>query len=138
MAEIENLDKLISKLDKMSSKGNLQQMLEKACLLVENDAKQKCPVDEGQLRQSITHEVDGKNGYVGTNTTYAPYVEIGTGIFSSKGTGRQLPWSFEDAKGNWHTTVGQKPQPFLKPALEKNRSKIVKLLDDEIMKGAKE
>lgn len=138
MAEIENLDKLISKLDKMSSKGNLQQMLEKACLLVENDAKQKCPVDEGQLRQSITHEVDGKDGYVGTNTTYAPYVEIGTGIFSSKGTGRQSPWSFEDAKGNWHTTVGQKPQPFLKPALEKNRSKIVKLLDDEIMKGAKE
>ena len=62
-----------------------------ACLLVEGDAKKKAPSRDGQLRQSITHTVDEENlvGYVGSNLEYAPYVEIGTGIHSSLGTGRQ-------------------------------------------------
>ena len=28
--------------------------------------------------------------------------------------------SYKDAKGEWHTTTGQKPQPFLEPALLDN------------------
>lgn len=31
--------------------------------------------------------------------------------------GRQTPWVYQDAKGNWHYTRGNKAQPFLKPAL---------------------
>ncbi len=134
MAQIENLDKLISKLGKIS-KMDLQQALNKACLIVENEAKMRCPVDDGQLRQSITHEVDNNEGYVGTNVEYAPYVEIGTGLFSSKGTGRKdVPWVYQDAEGKWWTTVGQKPQPFLQPALDNNRNEIIKLFQEEIQK----
>ena len=56
----------------------LEKALEKACLIVENSAKKNCPVGDGQLRQSISHTVEGTKGEVGTNVEYAPYVEIGT------------------------------------------------------------
>lgn len=54
--------------------------LEKIGLLAENYAEKKCPVDTGNLRGSITHEVDaGDNAvYIGTDVEYAPYVELGT------------------------------------------------------------
>lgn len=103
----------------------LEKALEKACLIVENSAKQNCPVGDGQLRQSISHTVDKTKGEVGTNVEYAPYVEIGTGIYSTEGNGRQTPWTYQDAKGEWHTTRGMAAQPYLKPALDKNRSRII-------------
>lgn len=54
--------------------------LEKIGLLAEGYAQMKCPVDTGNLRASITHEVDTgeKAVYIGTNVEYAPYVELGT------------------------------------------------------------
>ena len=134
MAQIENLDRLLKKLEKLDN-IDLDEVLNKACILVENDAKKKCPVDKGQLRNSITHEVEGIEAVVGTNTEYAPYVEIGTGIFSSEGTGRQDKWSSQDAEGHWHSTVGQKPQPFLNPALDENRKEIIQLFREELKKG---
>lgn len=83
----------------------------------ETYAKRKCPVDTGILRNSISHKVNESEGkcYIGTNTDYAPYVELGTGIYYSGG--RRTSWTYEDAKGNWHMTRGAKAQPFLKPAV---------------------
>ena len=103
----------------------LEKALEKACLVVENSAKQNCPVDDGQLRQSISHTVEGTRGEVGTNVEYAPYVEVGTGIYSTEGGGRQTAWTYQDAKGEWHTTHGMKSQPYLKPAVDLNRGRII-------------
>ncbi len=123
MSNIRNLDKLQNKIDKLN-KLILDDALEEACILVENDAKRLCPVDTGQLRSSITHEIEDNVGVVGTNVMYAPYIEYGTGLFSSLGTGRQDRWSYQDAKGEWHSTIGQRPQPFLHPALEQNRKKV--------------
>ena len=52
--------------------------LEKCGLLAERHAKKLCPVDTGNLRNSITHrvELDGGNSaaYVGTNSEYGVYV----------------------------------------------------------------
>ena len=69
----------------------LVEALTNACLIVEGEAKKKAPARDGQLRQSITHEVNKETliGYIGSVLEYAPYVEIGTGIYSSEGTGRQ-------------------------------------------------
>lgn len=54
----------------------LMAAMQKACLIVEADAKKKCPVDDGTLRNSITHdtesEKDSVTGVIGTNTEYAP------------------------------------------------------------------
>lgn len=121
---LDNLQEFINKgLSEYIVKG-----LTDACLIVEGEAKKKAPGRDGQLRQSITHEVDTDNliGYVGSALEYAPYVEIGTGIYSSEGTGRQdVPWRYKDEKtGEWFTTYGQAPQPFLQPALEENRDRI--------------
>ena len=119
---------VIIQLDNISSNilpDAIRKALEQSCLIVEGDAKVRCPVDSGQLRQSINHKVEDRTGQVSTNVEYAPYVEIGTGIYSSEGGGRQTPWVYQDAKGEWHRTSGSKPQPFMKPALEQNTSKII-------------
>lgn len=136
MAEVINLEKLISKLNKLSDQ-QMEQALNKACILVENQAKENCPVDTGELRMSITHYVEGDTGVVGTNKQYAPYVEYGTGLFAKEGNGRQTPWSYQDAKGEWHSTKGQKPQPFLEPALLDKQKAIIKIFDEAIKEGVK-
>lgn len=134
---IENLDSLLIKLNNIGDL-DLTEPLTKACILVQNDAKRNCPVDTGQLRSSITYEVEPQQGVIGTNVEYAPYVEYGTGIWSSKGDGRQDRWSYQDAEGNWHSTIGQKPQPFLHPALQANKDGIMELINDYVEKEVKQ
>lgn len=44
----------------------------------ETYAKKLCPVDTGRLRNSITHQqYDDNTEVVGSNLSYAPYVELG-------------------------------------------------------------
>ena len=52
--------------------------LEAIGLQAEGYAKAKCPVDTGNLRNSISHAASGDSAYIGTNVEYAPYVEFGT------------------------------------------------------------
>lgn len=52
--------------------------LEECGLVAEGFAKRLCPVDTGNLRNSITHTVSGETAYIGTNVEYAAYVEMGT------------------------------------------------------------
>ena len=58
----------------------IDRALEEIGLAAEGYAKRACPVDTGNLRNSITHAVEsGEDAvYVGTNVEYAPYVEMGT------------------------------------------------------------
>lgn len=137
MAQILNLDRLLSKFDNLQN-IDLEGPLTKACLLVEGDAKKRCPVDTGQLRASITYEVEGNTGVVGTNVEYAPYVEYGTGKYASNGKGRQTPWAYQDPKtGEYIWTAGSHPQAFLEPALLENEKDILKLIEEEIKKGVR-
>ena len=136
MAEIEGLDRLMAKLEKIS-KSSMDEALKKACLVVETEAKLRCPVLDGQLRQSITNEVDGETGVVGSNLEYAPYVHQGTGIYAKNGDGRKERWSYVDANGKGHSTIGQKPQPFLEQALDSKREDIVEMFKKKIEEGAK-
>lgn len=130
------LDRLIRRMNRMASNETIAKGLEKTCLRIERDAKINCPVDMGLLRASIHSGVDRANlvGEVSTPTEYAAFVEYGTGIFSSEGTGRQDAWSYQDAEGNWHTTVGQRPQPYLNPALEANRNHATTDILNEILR----
>lgn len=106
--------------------------LEKCGLKGEEYAKKLCPVKTGILRNSITHAVDAseKAVYIGTNSEYAAYVELGTGIYYPGG--RNTPWVYEDAKGNWHLTHGQRAQAFLKPAMEDHLDKYRSIITSEI------
>ncbi len=71
-------------------KRRLETALEDIGLDAERFAKEKCPVDTGNLRNKTTHRIGDNAAYVGTNVRYGPYVEFGTSR--------------------------QKAQPFLRPA----------------------
>lgn len=134
-AEIENYDKLIARLNKLGKLDKVQNGLKKACLIVERSAKEKCPSNTGELRSSISTTIEGLEGAVGSPLQYAAYVEYGTGLFASGGNGRtEVPWRYQDAKGDWYSTYGQAPQPFLIPALTENREDILKALQEGWLK----
>lgn len=109
--------------------------LEKCGLVAEGYAKKLCPVDTGNLRNSITHTVDEQEpaAIIGTNNEYAAYVELGTGKYAEGG--RQTPWVYQDAKGNWHMTHGQRAQPFLKPAVADHAAQYRDILESELKNG---
>ena len=106
--------------------------LEKCGLTAEGYAKKLCPVDTGNLRNSITHTVyeEEPAAYIGSNVEYAAYVELGTGKYVSGG--RPTPWVYQDEKGNWHRTNGQKAQPYLKQAVADHANTYRKIIEDEL------
>lgn len=88
---------------KSGLKAGIAKGLEEIGLAAEGYAKKECPVDTGNLRNSITHISDGqKKVVIGTNVEYGPYVEMGTSR--------------------------QKAQPFLRPAAQNHVSKYKQIL----------
>jgi HK97 gp10 family phage protein len=131
--EIEGIDDRLDVITDIADAQELKQALGKACALVEGDAKKNAPKGNGELRRSIESRVEQNGddlvGIVSTPLEYAPYVEFGTGLFAENGDGRQdVPWCYKDEKGEWHSTRGQKPQPYLRPALHDNREKVLRIL----------
>ena len=131
--EFEGAEKLMARLDKMSDEAALKKSLETAALLVERSAREKAPKDTGALRRSIRSKVEGLEGIVYTPLEYAPYIEYGTGLFAEGNGRKDVPWNYQDDKGNWHSTSGLKPQPFMRPSLDENREKILKILKEGVM-----
>lgn len=134
--KVEGLDTIFNKLDELTDVHTLTRAMGKACAVVEASAKKNAPKDTGALRNSITSEVrtEGEQvvGVVYTPLEYAPYVEYGTGLFADNGGRTDVPWCYQDDKGNWHSTSGQKPQPFMYPALLDNRKKVVEIIKESI------
>lgn len=122
----------------------MAQAMELACIEIENAAKAKVPKgnphigDDVPLRQSIAHRVQSGEdarciGEVGSDLLYAPFVHEGTGIYSRTGMGRkQVPWSYRDARGDWHTTSGMQSNPFLEKAADEKRERIAKIFAEEL------
>lgn len=113
--------------------------LEKCGLVAERHAKENITrnrsVDTGNLRNSIDHKVDPDERavYIGTNTEYAAYVELGTGKYILGG--RPTPWRYQDEKGRWHTTQGQPAKPYLKPAVAEHAQQYRDILEGELKNG---
>ena len=127
--KVEGLDTILAKIDDIASGEDIIQRLGIACALVERTAKELAPKDNGELRRSITSKVEGTTGIVFTTLEYAPYVEYGTGLFAEEAGRKDVPWCYQDDEGEWHSTSGQKPQPFMRPALNQNRAEILKILE---------
>jgi HK97 gp10 family phage protein len=92
-----------------------------ACKLIQTTAQGLCPVLTGALRDSIQVNTvrvafTSVAGTVGTDLYYAPYVEYGTG---RRGGPAPYPHVM-----SW---PGQRPQPFLRPAIDESRSPIDEL-----------
>lgn len=135
--KFEGLDEVLEAIE-VFDEAELKRALGKACAIVERSAKQKAPKGTGELRRSITSKVEGNGtdivGIVYTPLEYAPYVEYGTGLFAEEGGRQDVPWSYQDDEGEWHTTSGQHPQPFMRPALNENRAEILRLLAEALTK----
>lgn len=112
----------------------VEKALEKIGLVAERYAKEKCVVDTGRLRNSISHQTDEDTVYIGTNVEYAPYVEFGTGVYA-EGGGRATPWSYQDSSGEWHTTSGMRPQPYLRPAIDNHLAEYKQIVQNELQNG---
>lgn len=104
--------------------------VEALCAEGERKAKEEAPVDEGELRDSITHAVTVKNGKVeGTitaSTDHAMFVEFGTGIVGASDPHpyNYLGWEYDvnghgidgwtyPKNGRFYHTLGQPSNPFM-------------------------
>ena len=146
---IKGFEELHKKLTELSNpivaKEALRQGLKLGGIQVQNTAKQLCPVDTGQLRNSITVESlpdndDIVSERIGTNLEYGVYVEFGTGIQGDPSVPHTAKekWTYKGADGKFYTTSGQPPQPYLYPALVANADNALILvktsLQEEIRK----
>lgn len=133
---IEGLNEVLAKIDSMGDTVEIEMAVGKACALIERSAKEKAPKDTGALKRSITSEVkkngDDIQGVVYTPLEYAPYVEYGTGLFAESGGRTDVPWCYQDDSGEWHTTSGQKPQPFIRPAVNENRTRVIEIIKEAL------
>ena len=109
--------------------------LERCGSQAEGYAKDLAPVDTGNLRNSISHKVDDGEAavYIGTNVSYAPYVELGTGKYYPGG--RPTPWVYRDEEGRFHWTAGNPAQPFLAPAVKDHPQTYRNIIEDELKNG---
>lgn len=93
-------------------------------------------VDRGQLRNSITHVVKDGAVYIGSDTPYAPYHELGTGIYASQPGGRQSPWVYYNRKlGTYMQTKGLYPLHFLKNAASMHLEEYARIINEILAKG---
>ena len=136
--KVSGLMKVNAHVKTIADKNKFRNALTLCCNLVLRDAVANCPIgDTGLLASSITKEVHDKYGIVGTNLKYGPCVEFGTGQYGDPAVAHTTKpyWRYQDPRtGEWRTTHGSRPQPFLVPALKKNKSPIIKILQ----KAAKE
>ena len=137
--ELEGIDEVFDSLDSLVDETKLKKAMQKCCAIVERSAKEKAPKDTGELRRSITSRVDGAGlgieGVVYTPLEYAPYVEFGTGLFAENGGRTDVPWRYQDDKGEWHSTSGMHPHPYMRPALYENRDKIIQTLKEGVLQN---
>lgn len=130
-----HLKELFRELDRKESKA-----LDALGMQGESNAKKEITsvgaVDTGRLRNSLTYIVDENKGEVkvGSFVSYAPYVEYGTGIYAEGGKGRQTPWVYQDEKGEWHRTHGQRATHFLRNAINNHLAEY-KALIERILRG---
>jgi HK97 gp10 family phage protein len=128
--QVKGLDSLLKKLSQLGDDVNegLKEALLAGGQVVQKSAKELCPVDTTYLRESISlNAIDDNTVVVSTNVDYAIFVEFGTGPKGDPAvehTSKQF-WRFKDKDGNWVTSHGQAPQPFMRPALENNTTQIV-------------
>ena len=134
--EIEGLTRIIKKLEDMT---DLRQEMSDIAKFVEGDARERAPKDTGRLKGSIESGIKESIGTIEatvfTPVEYAPYQEFGTGLFAVAGDGRKTGWAYEDPKtGETVFTRGNRPHPFMGPALRENKDVIMQVIKEGLNK----
>lgn len=91
------------------------------------------PVKTSALKNSIAFKVepDEQAVYIGSNSEYASYVELGTGEYSEVGGTPEKRWVYKDElTGETRIGVPQKPRHFIKPAVANQIDTFKEILKD--------
>ena len=141
--KLTGVDSLMRKLNYLG--GNVTAAIDKGlgtgANKIKADAKRFCPYDTGRLKGGISSErIAPMEWAVGTNVLYAPCVEFGTGRKGSPKVYHTFreSWSYKDEKGQWHTSHGQPPRPFLYPAMLYNKDYVFKACRLALAKAVRE
>jgi phage gpG-like protein len=98
--QILGLDSLTRKLTRQFMQQPMRRFFTRAAIAVQSGAKERAPVDTGRLRSSLTYEIDPAAlptwAKVGTNVSYAPFMEYGTGRLSES----------PESTSAWHAPSG--------------------------------
>jgi HK97 gp10 family phage protein len=138
MSYITGVDDLKTSMQNIAdSDAVMEKSIRKWTEYVRGEAVDLCPVDTGELQQSIHASVEKypePTGIVYTNKEYAPYVEFGTGRRGAATRDRTSP----EVNVAYSTHInGQEAQPFLYPALNNNRDRIMRGIKEDLRKGMK-
>lgn len=112
--DVTGIDETIEGLKKYfkSVEDNIKDVVKESAVNIESKSKMKAPVDTGNLRRGITHQVldNGLDAEIGTyDIEYAPYIEYGTSKNPAK--------------------------PYLRPSLEEELPNFQKLLERAVKKA---
>lgn len=89
---------------------------------VMRDAKRLCPIDTGHLEDSITYEVlSWDHAVVGTDVDYAASVEFGSAPHTIRAKNAKVLTDGKHVFGKTVRHPGTPAQPFLRPALYRER-----------------
>lgn len=123
---LDNIDDVIQ--DLMDYKAWIEMkcavLVERLCDRGVEIAKGLCPVDTGDLRDSIHSLAEGLAGQIIASSGHAAYVEFGTGIVGAYSPHPTLPWIYDinghDINGwvyykndRFYWTAGQPAKPFM-------------------------
>jgi len=131
---LNGLKEVEGKLNKLSLiMTDVSNEINASALKIYTDAKREVKVDNSTLRSSIAINPDSKGSLtysVEARAKYAPYVEFGTGGLVD------VPAGYEDFaiqfKGKGIRKVNLRARPFLIPAFEQEKPKLIKRLNDLI------
>lgn len=132
---------VIGKLGKISENltSGLQVALAEAGEVVRKSAVLNCAsqniVDTGRLQQSIVSNVEGNSVEIGPTAGYGIFIEFGTGSKGDTSVAHttKKQWTYYSG-GRFYTTSGQKPRPFLVPALKNNSTEIKRIIRQAVMR----
>ena len=88
----------------------------------------------GAVKKGIENSMNFDAGIITADANISRHDTSGSygAASTSGGGGRPTPWVYQDAKGNWHYTRGNKAKPFLKPAAADHAIQYRKILEDEL------
>lgn len=123
---------------KVAAKEQILRGLNRIGMKMVEFAQKLCPVDTGALRDSITYQVDPDeiSVEIGSNSEYAPYVELGTGEYSEVGGTPEKRWVYRDElTGETRVGIPQKPRHFIRPAVADHEDTYKAIMSDALSDG---
>lgn len=114
----DNSKEVLAALQNAVERG-LEAIGEKAVKYAMKSLDEQGAVDTGNLKNHVKYEVDGDDVYVGVaGVEYAPYVEFGTGKYSTLGGGTpKETWVYYDElTGEFRIAHPMRARPYILPA----------------------